>query len=165
MPVGRAWSRAQAAVYDVVLAAQMKAVETIAPGVTHEEVHKTALRVLDDGMLALGLLRGSAEDCIQSESYKAYFMHGTGHWLGMDVHDVGSYREGEVSRRLQPGIVTTVEPGIYVKKDADAPEEYRGIGVRIEDDVVVTSTGREVLTSEAPKQRVEIEKLRARACA
>jgi len=164
MPVGRTWSRAQAAVYDLVLAAQLKAIETISPGVTHEEVHKTALRVLVDGMIALGLLHGSVDECIESEAYKAYYMHGTGHWLGMDVHDVGSYREGESSRRLQPGIVTTVEPGLYVRNDADAPEEYRGIGVRIEDDVVVTDTGREVLTSDAPKQRAEIEALRARAC-
>jgi len=110
-----------------------------------------------DGMIALGLLHGSVDECIESEAYKAYYMHGTGHWLGMDVHDVGSYREGESSRRLQPGIVTTVEPGLYVRNDADAPEEYRGIGVRIEDDVLVTRTGNEILTSGVQKTISEIE--------
>jgi Xaa-Pro aminopeptidase len=148
------------------LAAQRKGIETVAPGATHEQVHHAAVRTLVEGMVELGLLSGSVDECIESESYKTYYMHGTGHWLGMDVHDVGSYREGEESRRLHPGVVMTVEPGLYVRKDAtDAPAEYRGIGVRIEDDVVVTETGCDVLTAGVPKERKEIDALRARRAA
>jgi Xaa-Pro aminopeptidase len=165
MPVGRTYSKAQAAVYDVVLAAQKAAVAAVRPNVTHEEVHKTALRVLVEGMIDLGLLSGSIDECIDSERYKSYYMHGTGHWLGMDVHDVGSYRDGESSRSLEPGIVLTVEPGIYVRADAEAPAELRGLGIRIEDDVLVTEGEPDVLTAGVPKERREIEFLRAKAFA
>jgi len=163
LPVGAAYSPAQAELYDLVLAAQVAAVETVAPGVLYTAVHDAAVRVLVRGMLDLGILRGEENECIESCAYKAFFMHGTSHWLGMDVHDVGSYRVGEESRSLEPGIVLTVEPGIYVRADAEVPERFRGIGIRIEDDVVVTPTGREVLTAGAPKDRREIETLRTTA--
>jgi Xaa-Pro aminopeptidase len=163
MPVGRVFSPAQAALYDIVLEAQKRAIDAVSPEVTHEEVHKLAVRTLVEGMLEQRLLSGTVEECVSSEAFKRYFMHGTGHWLGMDVHDVGSYRNGDGSRRLQPGIVLTVEPGIYVRQDADAPAEFRGIGIRIEDDVLVTDAGHEVMTSGAPKERADIEALRSRA--
>ena len=165
MPIAATFSRAHRAIYDIVLAAQMKAIETISPAVTHEHVHKTAVRELTAGMIELGLLTGAIDEAIETEAYKRFFMHGTGHWLGMDVHDVGSYRDGETSRTLQPGFVTTVEPGLYVRPDAEVAPEYRGIGVRIEDDVVVTEMGCDVLTSDVPKNPAEIEALRARAFA
>jgi len=165
MPIGPRFSAAQRAIYGVVLAAQAKAIETITPTVTHEQVHKAAIRELATGMMELGLLSGSVDEAIETEAYKRFFMHGTGHWLGMDVHDVGSYRDGEASRTLHPGFVTTVEPGLYVRPDAEVPAEYRGIGVRIEDDVLVTETGCEVLTCDVPKDPREVETLRARAFA
>jgi Xaa-Pro aminopeptidase len=165
MPIGRTFSPAHRAIYDIVLAAQSKAIETISPAVTHEYVHKTAVRELASGLIDLRLLSGSIDEVVESEAYKRFFMHGTGHWLGMDVHDVGSYREADTSRTLQPGFVTTVEPGLYIQPDAEVAPEYRGIGVRIEDDVLVTETGCEVLTAEAPKAPAEIEALRARAFA
>jgi Xaa-Pro aminopeptidase len=113
-------------------------------------------------MVRLGLLDGSVEDVpalIEDGKYKAFYMHRTGHWLGMDVHDVGSYKVDGRWRRLEPGMVMTVEPGIYVAADAKVPEEYRGIGIRIEDDVLVTKDGREVLSSGAPKEIDEIEQI------
>jgi Xaa-Pro aminopeptidase len=162
-PVGRRFSEAQAALYDIVLDAQKKAIDCVKPGVRIDEVHRTALRVLVDGLLHLGLLSGSADECIERNSYAPYYMHNTSHWLGMDVHDAGSYRVGGSSRELEPGMVLTVEPGLYVRADAPAPEKLRGIGIRIEDDVLVTATGHEVLTADVAKERGELEKLRARA--
>ena len=165
MPIGRSFSPAHRAIYDIVLAAQSKAIEAISPAVTHEHVHKMAVRELATGMIDLGLLSGSVDEAVETEAYKRFFMHGTGHWLGMDVHDVGSYRDGDTSRTLQPGFVTTVEPGLYVRPDAEVAPELRGIGVRIEDDVLVTETGCEVLTAEVPKDPAEIEALRMHAFA
>jgi Xaa-Pro aminopeptidase len=163
MPVGSSWSWPQREIYDIVLGAQLAAIAAVSPEVTHEHVHKTAVRELVAGMIRIGLLRGTTDEVMADESYKRFYMHGTGHWLGMDVHDVGSYREGEASRTLQPGFVTTVEPGIYVRADADVPDEYRGIGVRIEDDVVVTGDSCEILTADVPKDAAEIEALRRHA--
>jgi Xaa-Pro aminopeptidase len=108
-------------------------------------------------MIALGLLGGSADDRIADQSYRKFYMHGTSHWLGMDVHDVGAYSRGGKARPLEPGMVLTVEPGLYIAADADAPPELRGIGIRIEDDVVVTAAGYEVLTAACPKRIEDIE--------
>jgi Xaa-Pro aminopeptidase len=165
-PVGSKFSRAQAALYDVVLAAQTKAIAAVQPGVAIEDIHKTALRVLVEGLIDLGVLAGSVDECLQKNAYTPYYMHNTSHWLGMDVHDAGSYRTGEVSRPLEAGMVLTVEPGLYVRSDDQAVEEkMRGIGIRIEDDVLVTQSGCEVLTAGAAKDRRDIEKLRRTAMA
>ncbi len=164
-PVGHRFSRAQAQLYDLVLAAQRAAIAAVRPGEPQAGVHRASVEVLCRGMVDLGLLDGPAGDRIEDESYKQYFMHGTSHWLGMDVHDSGRYRAGGESRPLQPGMVLTVEPGIYVRQDSAAPEELRGIGIRIEDDVLVTADGHDVLTEGLPKERGEIEELRQRVLA
>lgn len=159
-PVGGRFSPLQQDLYEIVLAAQLKAIETIRPGVKFDEPHEAALRVLVDGMCRVGLLKAGAEEVIKNGSYRRYFMHRTSHWLGMDVHDVGLYRVAGQSRILEPGMVLTAEPGIYIARDDDeAPEEFRGIGIRIEDDVLVTPDGHEVLTAAIPKSVAEVESL------
>jgi len=161
-PVGAKFSPLQKSLYEIVLAAQMKAIEIIKPGVHFDAPHDAALRILVDGMRDLGLLRGSAEEIIAGALYRRYYMHRTSHWLGMDVHDVGVYRQGAQSRALEPGMVLTVEPGIYIApNDEDAPESFRGIGIRIEDDVLVTPEGHEVITHATPKKVADLEALTA----
>jgi len=162
-PIGATFSAAQAALYDLVLAAQHAAIELIRPGVTIEDVHKTAVRHLTQGLIDLGIIEGSLEECIEQSRHSPFYMHNTSHWLGMDVHDAGVYRRDGASVVLEPGMVLTVEPGLYMRMDAPAPEQYRGIGIRIEDDVLVTADGGEVLSQSAPKQRAEIEALRRAA--
>jgi Xaa-Pro aminopeptidase len=125
-------------------------------------VHRTSLEVLVDGLIELGLLTGSREECLEKTAYTPYYMHNTSHWLGMDVHDAGSYRTNGASRALEPGMVLTVEPGLYVRADAGVDPALRGIGIRIEDDVLVTESGHEVLTSGVVKERADIEKIRTR---
>jgi Xaa-Pro aminopeptidase len=157
-PVDGRFSPAQRDVYSVVLAAQKAAIAAIRPGAPFSRIHEAAVRVITRGLVALGLLRGRVPDLIKKEKYKRFYMHGTSHWLGMDVHDVGSYKQGKRWRRLMPGNVLTVEPGIYVPAAArGVPRRYLGIGVRIEDDVLVTRTGREVLTAAVPKEIADIE--------
>ncbi|MDM7915031.1 MAG: M24B family metallopeptidase, partial [Candidatus Eisenbacteria bacterium] len=159
-PVSGRFTAAQRKVYDVVLDAQKKAVDACAPGSSFQQVHEVALRALVEGMIRIGLLSGTAEEVIASESYKRYYMHRTSHWLGMDVHDVGRYYLGAESRTLAPGMVLTVEPGLYIAEgDEAAPPEYRGIGIRIEDDVLITEAGNRVLTAGVPKDAEEIEAL------
>jgi len=161
-PVGAKFSPLQKSLYELVLAAQMKAIELIKPGIRFDDPHEAALRILVDGMRDLGLLHGSSEEIISSGSYRRYYMHRTSHWLGMDVHDVGLYRQGAQSRALEPGMVMTVEPGIYIAPDdEEAPESFRGIGIRIEDDVLVTPEGHEVITSATPKKVSDLEALTA----
>src|SRR5207302_5273649 len=120
---------------------QRQAFELVAPGVRFIEVHQRALKVLVDGLRHLGVLEGRAAAIIKDGAYQPYFMHGTSHWLGLDVHDVGSYRDGGQSVALRPGMVLTVEPGLYIGPSSDAPKALRGIGVRIEDDILVTKDG------------------------
>ena len=159
-PVNGRFTRAQRDVYSVVLAAQEAAIDTAAPGRTFDDVHMAAVQVLVEGLVDLGALKGRVKRIVQKEKYKRFYMHRTGHWLGMDVHDVGDYRIDDQSRVLEPGMVMTVEPGLYIAPDdAKAPKRLRGIGIRIEDDVLVTKSGREVLTSAAPKSIDEIESL------
>ena len=159
-PVNGRFTRAQRDVYSVVLAAQEAAIDTAAPGRTFDDVHMAAVQVLVEGLVELGALKGRVKRIVQKEKYKRFYMHRTGHWLGMDVHDVGDYRIDDQSRVLEPGMVMTVEPGLYIAPDdAKAPKRLRGIGIRIEDDVLVTKSGREVLTSAAPKSIDEIESL------
>ena len=154
-PVGREFSPAQRDVYDLVLSAQKAAIETIRPGVRFDDVHDRATGLLVEGLRDLGLLSGSTAQIIEKGDYRRFYMHRTSHWLGMDVHDVGKYRAEGESRVLEPGMVLTVEPGVYVgpsESDADVPPAYRGIGVRIEDDVLVTDAGHDVLTAAIPKE-------------
>ncbi len=160
-PVSATFSGAQRELYELVLSAQKAAVSMVGPGARYDEPHRRAVEVLVDGLLDLGLLTGSREENIAEERYRKFFMHRTSHWLGMDVHDVGQYKEGQEVRRLEPGFVLTVEPGLYIPEDCtDVPPEFRGVGIRIEDDVLVTETGHEVLTSLVPKEVSEIEALR-----
>jgi Xaa-Pro aminopeptidase len=145
-------------VYEVVLAAQEAAIAASGPGATLEDVHRAALHALVEGMVSLGLLSGTLDDLVAGEAYRPYFMHRTSHWLGLDVHDAGSYSVEGKPRPLEPGMVFTIEPGLYVADDAqEAPESLRGIGVRIEDDVLVTPDGIENLTAAIPKQPDEVE--------
>jgi len=160
-PNGR-YSREQRALYEVVLAAQLAAIEQVRPGLPFNAAHGAAVRVLSEGLCALGLLDGDADAAVASGSYRRFFAAKTGHWLGLDVHDVGDYRIDGESRLLEPGMVLTVEPGLYVAPDdRSVAERWRGIGIRIEDDVAVTRDGHEVLTAAMPKDPVEIEALLA----
>jgi Xaa-Pro aminopeptidase len=162
-PINGRYSKAQREIYDLVLKAQMSCVDMVRPGVTHEQLKQHSIEVLTEGMVELGLLQGSPEQLIKDKKYEKFYMHGLGHMLGIDVHDVGRYYFGKESRALEPGVVMTVEPGIYVAPDTkDVPEQYLGIGVRIEDDVLCTNNGPRVLTSKVPKKAEEIEALMGR---
>ncbi|WP_375740635.1 Xaa-Pro aminopeptidase [Pseudomonas boanensis] len=163
-PVSGTFSPEQKAIYELVLKSQEAAFEQIAPGKHWNEAHEATVRVITSGLVELGLLKGEVDELIASEAYKAFYMHRAGHWLGMDVHDVGDYKVGGEWRVLEPGMAMTVEPGIYIGADnQNVPKKWRGIGVRIEDDVVVTRTGCEILTGSVPKTVAEIEALMAAA--
>ncbi|MDS4015724.1 MAG: M24 family metallopeptidase, partial [Candidatus Accumulibacter sp.] len=160
-PVGGRFSTEQRAVYEIVLAAQAAAIGAIRPGARFVDYHHAALRVLSQGLIDLGVLTGTADAVIESEAYKPYYMHRTGHWLGLDVHDAGAYRTGSGDDDwvvLAPGMTLTVEPGLYLRPGDKVPEHLHGIGVRIEDDVLVTSTGSQVYTN-APRTVGEIEEV------
>jgi Xaa-Pro aminopeptidase len=160
-PVGGRFSEAQRAIYDLVLQAQLAGIEAVRPGVAVDVPHTRAIQVLVDGLLALGLLKGERQEIIDKELYRPFYMHRTSHWLGMDVHDVGKYRLDGNARVLEPGMVLTVEPGIYIGANhPDVNPRYQGIGVRIEDDVLVTATGHEVLSTSVPKDPADLEALR-----
>jgi len=161
-PVNGKFSGPQRAVYEVVLAAELAAIDAVAPGVAWNVPSDTALRILAQGMVDLKLLPGSVDGIIESGAYKQFYMHGIGHWIGLDVHDVGGrYRDGEIIR-FAPGMCTTVEPGLYIRPADKVPAEFHNIGIRIEDDVLVTREGREVYTADVPKRIDEIEALMAR---
>ena len=155
-PVGGKFHGAQRDVYELVLAAQAAAIDAIKPGAPFIAYHDAALRVLTQGMIDLKLLTGNIDGLIESEAYKPYYMHRTGHWLGLDVHDAGEYKTGDEWLTLEPGMTLTVEPGLYLRPAANVPEHLHGTGIRIEDDVLVTDLGCEVYTS-APKTIAEIE--------
>ena len=164
-PVNGRFSAEQRELYGVVLASQEAAVEAVRPGGNAEQVHDTALRVLVEGLVDLGLLLGEVDGLIEQGAYRHLYMHRTGHWLGLDVHDVGAYRLGEQPATLQPGMVLTVEPGLYVSDRLAVPEgqpeiddRWKGIGIRIEDDVAVTESGHEVLTAAAQKSLAAMER-------
>lgn len=158
-PVNGRFSGAQADVYQLVLVAQAAAIAAVKPGVGFLAPHEAALRILVQGMLDLKLLSGTPESVLESESYKRFYMHRTSHWIGKDVHDAGEYRQGEVWTPLAPGMALTIEPGCYIRPADDVPEAFWNIGVRIEDDVVVTDTGCEIITQGAPKTIADIEAL------
>jgi Xaa-Pro aminopeptidase len=161
-PVNGKFSTAQAAVYDVVLAAQDAAIKTIAPGVTFDKANEAAIAVITQGLIDLGILKGEAESLIANGAYRDFYMHSVSHWLGMDVHDVGDYKVDNQWRVYEAGMLLTIEPGIYISADNSAVDnKWRGIGVRIEDNILVTKNGYEVLTDGVPKQRDQIEKLMA----
>ncbi len=162
-PVNGRFTEPQREIYELVLETQVACVEMVRPGVTNDEIKQRSIEMLTEGMVRLGLLQGEPEKLIEEEKYKQFYMHGLGHYLGMDVHDVGRYYHKDEARKLEPGMVMTVEPGLYVAADTkDIPEKYLGIGVRIEDDVLVTENGPRVLSSKAPKHVEEIEELTAR---
>ncbi|HEX9179872.1 MAG TPA: Xaa-Pro aminopeptidase [Burkholderiales bacterium] len=162
-PVNGRYSGEQKAVYELVLAAQAAAMEQVRPGSSWDAPHDAAVRVLAQGFVDLGLCAGSADSVIESGDYKRFYMHRTGHWLGMDVHDAGDYKRERQWRPLAPGMTLTVEPGCYIRPAQNVPERFWNIGVRIEDDVLVTGDGCEVLTRAAPKTVAEIEALMAAA--
>lgn len=162
-PINGRYTKAQREIYDLVLKAQMACVEMVRPGTTHDQLKQHSIEVLTEGMVQLGLLKGNPEELIKEKKHEKFYMHGLGHMLGIDVHDVGQYYYGKESRALEPGVVMTVEPGIYISPDTkNVPEQYLGIGVRIEDDVLCTENGPRVLTSKVPKAAEEIEQLMAK---
>jgi Xaa-Pro aminopeptidase len=160
-PVGREFTAPQAKLYDLVLKSQKEAIALARPGATIPQIHRRATDVLIDGMLSLGLIQGTPEEIFKSGAYKRFYPHTTSHWLGMDVHDVGHYQKDGEPRPFEPGMCFTIEPGFYVQPgDLEAPVEFRNIGIRIEDDILITATGHDVLTKDAPKERAEIEALK-----
>ncbi|MEE8056828.1 MAG: Xaa-Pro aminopeptidase [Pseudomonadales bacterium] len=165
-PANGQFSKEQKALYELVLKSQLAAIKTIKPGNHWNQPHDATVKVITKGLVALGLLKGSVSKLIKKEAYKAFYMHRAGHWLGMDVHDVGDYKVGDEWRVLEEGMALTVEPGIYIAPDdTKVAKKWRGIGIRIEDDVVVTKDGCEVLSSGVPKTVKAIEALMAKSAA
>ncbi|MDE2571618.1 MAG: aminopeptidase P N-terminal domain-containing protein [bacterium] len=158
-PVNGKFSPEQRAIYEIVLRAQNAGIQAVKPGNSFRAYHHAAVRAVTEGLVEVGLLEGSVDTLIEQEKFFDFFMHNTGHWLGLDVHDVGAYKVAGEWRSLEPGMALTVEPGIYIHADLDVPERWKGIGVRIEDDVVVTETGCENLTGGIPREIDEIEAL------
>ncbi|AOE48882.1 proline aminopeptidase P II [Kangiella sediminilitoris] len=169
IPVNGRYSDTQAELYDVVLKAQLAAIEKVKPGNHWDHIHDEAVRVLTKGLVELGILKGQVSDLVKRGVYRQFYMHKTGHWLGLDVHDVGDYHLHGEPRVLEPGMVLTVEPAVYIPRDMTRVEghniakKWRGIGIRIEDDVLVTANGYDVLSKDVPKEREAIEKIMAGA--
>lgn len=161
-PINGKYTKAQRDIYDIVLAAQKAAFKQVKPGNYWNDPHDAAVTEITKGLVNIGLLKGKIETLIKKKSYQDFYMHKTGHWLGLDVHDVGDYKVGDHWRLLEPGMVLTIEPGIYIPANTKkAPKKYWDIGIRIEDDVVVTKKGCEVLTQDLPTDPLEIEKIMA----
>ena len=159
-PANGKFSKAQRKAYDLVLKAQLAAIEQVKPGNHWNDPHDAAVRVLTEGMVELGILKGDVDELIDDHVYTKYYMHRTGHWIGMDVHDVGDYKVDNEWRMLEPGMVLTIEPGLYMPAESKGlPKKWWNIGIRIEDDVLVTKDGYEVLSKDAPKTADEIEAL------
>ena len=161
-PVNGRYSPAQRAIYDIVWRAQQAAIKKVQPGNHWNDPHRAAVRVITRGLMDLKLLKGSLARLIREEAYRKFYMHRTGHWLGLDVHDVGDYKVGDQWRLLEPGMVLTVEPGIYIPAHSKGVhKKWWDIGIRIEDDVLVTKQGHEVLTAALPSKIADIEALMA----
>ena len=158
-PVNGVFSQPQREIYELVLKAQEKVLAMLGPGVTLGEATIQCAEVITQGLVELNILTGTVAENLNNESWRMYFIHGLGHFLGLDVHDVGNYKINGKDRLLKPGMVLTVEPGIYIPRNSDVPEQYKGIGIRIEDDVVITATGVDVLSADVPKTVDEIEAL------
>lgn len=157
-PIGKRFTPAQRDLYEIVLRAQLSAIAKAAPGATLEMLHDETCSVLTDGLLALGLLKGSRQEILETKGFRRFFPHGTSHWIGLDVHDVGVYQEQGKAIPLAAGMYFSVEPGLYVDpQDTSVPEEFRGIGIRIEDDVLITESGHEVITSGIAKEISQLE--------
>ena len=157
-PVSGKFRPAQRDVYNIVLEAQIKAITDVKPNATIDSINKTAVTVLTNGLIQLGLLNGNTEQLVEEKAYRKYYMHGTSHWLGIDVHDSGAYSKNNTFTKLQPGMVLTVEPGLYFSKYIDdVPQELKGIGIRIEDNILVTKTGNTNLSQKIPKEIDAIE--------
>ena len=157
-PVNGKFSQPQREIYELVLKAQKRAIELLVPGNSIKQVNDEVIRIKTQGLVDLGILKGDVDTLIEQQVYRQFYMHGLGHWLGLDVHDVGSYGQDK-QRILEIGMVITVEPGIYISEDADVPEQYKGIGVRIEDNLLMTEYGNKILTAAAPKEIADIENL------
>ena len=157
-PVNGKFSQPQREIYELVLKAQKRAIELLIPGNSIKQVNDEVIRIKTQGLVDLGILKGDVDTLIEQQAYRQFYMHGLGHWLGLDVHDVGSYGQDK-QRILEIGMVITVEPGIYIAEDADVPEQYKGIGVRIEDNLLMTEYGNKILTAAAPKEIADIENL------
>ncbi|NCG52719.1 Xaa-Pro aminopeptidase [Serratia fonticola] len=162
-PVNGKFSKPQREVYDIVLASINKALEMFKPGISIREVNDQVVRIMIAGLVELGVMKGDVEQLFAEQAHRQFFMHGLSHWLGLDVHDVGHYGSASRDRVLEPGMVLTVEPGLYIAPDADVPQEYRGIGIRIEDDILITQDGNENLTASVVKDADAIEALMAAA--
>ena len=161
-PVNGKYSPEQRALYDIVLEAQLRAIDRVRAGQQWEDVHNAAVRVATEGMVELGILKGKVEDLLENKDFKRFYVHNTGHWLGLDVHDVGEYTIDGHSRELEPGMVLTVEPGIYIPPETeDVDECWRGMGIRIEDNVAVTKDEPRILTDGLAKTADDIEALMA----
>jgi Xaa-Pro aminopeptidase len=161
-PVNGKFSPEQKALYEIVLNAQLAAIEAVKIGNSYKEPHHVAVRILVEGLLSLGIMQGDIEQIIKTEAYHQFYMHGTGHWLGMDVHDVGAYKQAGEWRPYEEGMVVTIEPGLYIAPDDETVDaKWRGIGIRIEDDVVATANGPLVLTKGVVKSIADIEALMA----
>ncbi len=160
-PVNGKFSAAQRDVYDVVLAAQLAAIDHAQAGSQWNEPHEAALKVIVQGLIDLNLLHGSVQEMLETEKYRRFYMHRTGHWLGMDVHDVGDYKIDGQWRQLEPGMTFTVEPGIYIPNDDDIGPQFRNIGIRIEDDVLIQREGHMILSKDVPKSVQDLERLMA----
>ncbi len=159
-PANGRFTPPQRRIYEIVLATQKSAIAMARPGVTLDDIHKHCVRRLTEAMIELGLLTGSPDERVTDQSFLRYYMHGTSHWLGLDVHDVGAYTRDGKPRPLEPGMVITIEPGLYIASGAaEAPDELRGIGVRIEDDIAITADGHDVLTAACPKEIEDIESM------
>lgn len=157
-PVGKSFTPEQKAVYDVVLEVQLKGIAMSRLGGTMQAIHDETCKAISRGLVDLGLLKGNPEEIFESKAFRKYYPHGTGHWLGMDVHDAGDYVESDIAMPLKPGMVFTVEPGLYIEpKDESVPAGFRGIGIRIEDDIVITKGEPEILTAGIPKQSKVLE--------
>ena len=165
-PANGKFNPQQKAIYDLVLKAQLAAIESVAPGVSYDESHSVTVKIITQGLVKLGILKGRPAQLIKAEAYRDFYMHKAGHWLGIDVHDVGEYKIKDKWRLLEPGMVNTIEPGIYIAPDnKKVAKKWRGIGVRIEDDVLVTKTGHKVLSTGIPKTTIEIESLMSKSIA
>jgi Xaa-Pro aminopeptidase len=165
-PVNGSFSPEQKALYQIVLDAQLAAIDKVKPGNHWNDPHEAAVKVITKGLIKLGLLKGNLRTLIKEQAYRTFYMHRTGHWLGMDVHDVGDYKVGDVWRELEPGMVLTVEPGLYIAPGSKVgkravAKKWQGIGIRIEDDVLVTKDGCDILSKDAPKTINDIEALMA----
>lgn len=161
-PANGKFTPLQRDLYNIVLSAQISAINEIKPGASMDAFHEKAVQVISEGLISIGLIKEELSKVIEEKLYNKFYMHNTGHWLGLDVHDVGSRKIGDKTKTFQPGMIVTVEPGLYIAEDMEeVSEEYRGIGIRIEDDILVTENGNEILTQKAPKTIEDIEHVMA----